>query len=110
MRDELAHVTLSTEGDRGPEIELGAVGEEIRRHVFTNSRQASGPAEHANLVVVALADDIGTCFDQESDDVQISSFRGEMQGLRSEESRGVLRAGMRQRAPRDLSTSSQPKV
>jgi hypothetical protein len=81
MRDELAHITLSTEGDRGPETELGAVGEEIRRHVFTNSRQASGPAEHANLVVVALADDIGTCFDQESDDVQICSFRGEMQGI-----------------------------
>jgi hypothetical protein len=32
-------------------------------------------------VVVALADDIGTCFDQESDDVQICSFRGEMQGV-----------------------------
>jgi hypothetical protein len=51
-------------GDCGPEIELGTLGEEICCDVFENSRQASGPAEHAHLVVIAVADDIGAGFDQ----------------------------------------------
>ena len=80
-RDEAAHVVLAIERDRGPEIEPGAMGEEIRRHVLAHAREAGGPAKHAYLVVVARADDIGACFDQERDDVEIRRVGRKVQGI-----------------------------
>ena len=79
--DEAANVALSIERNRGPKIEPGAMGQKICRHVLADSCQASGPAEHADLVVVALAEDIGARFDQQRNEVQVRGFCGEVQGI-----------------------------
>ena len=64
-----------------PGIELGATGEEIRRHVLAHTGETSGPVEHADLVVVAPADDIGARFDQQADGVKVRSIGRKMQGI-----------------------------
>src|SRR5262249_23635008 len=81
VRDKAAHVVSSIEGNPGPEIEPGAMSEEIIRHVLAHASEASGPAEHADLVVVALADHIGARFDQEHDDLQVRSVSRKMQRI-----------------------------
>ena len=54
-RDEAAHLVGAVERNRGPEIEPRAVAQEILRHVLARAPEAGRPAEHADLVVIALA-------------------------------------------------------
>src|ERR1700683_1132074 len=82
LRDEATNVAFSIKRNRRPEIEPSAMGEKICRNVLAQSCQGSCPAKYADLVVVALAKNIGTRFDQERNDVQVCSFRGKVQGIR----------------------------
>jgi hypothetical protein len=79
-RDEAAHVIAAVERDRRPEIERGAVAQEILRHVLTHAPEAGGPAEHADLAVIALAVDVGARLDQQLDHVEVGNRCGEVKG------------------------------
>src|ERR1700683_1238369 len=78
LRDEATNVAFSIKRNRRPEIEPSSMGEKICRNVLAQSCQGSCPAKYADLVVVALAKNIGTRFDQERNDVQVCSCRGDV--------------------------------
>jgi hypothetical protein len=67
-----ANVVGAVERDRGPKIELRAVGEEIRRHVLPHVPEACRPAEDADLVIVAFAIDVSARLDEQPDRLQIA--------------------------------------
>ena len=68
------------ECDRRPQIEPGAVIEEIGRDVLSRTAlQAGRPAEHADLVVVAFALDVGAGLDEQPDRLQIAAGGGEVE-------------------------------
>jgi hypothetical protein len=58
-RDHAAHGFDAVERDRGPQIEPRPVIEEIGRDVLPHAAEAGRPAEDADLVIVALAVDVG---------------------------------------------------
>jgi hypothetical protein len=80
-RDEPPYLIGSIERNRGPEIELRSVAQKIVHHVFAHARQRSGPAEHAEVVVIARAHDIGARFHQHLDDREVGGFCGEVDGV-----------------------------
>ena len=81
VRDQALYLIGSIERNRGPEIELRPVAQEVVRHVSAHLRQRSGPAEHAELVVVPRAHDIGARLDQHLDDREVAGFCGEVYGV-----------------------------
>src|SRR5262245_7893988 len=78
-RDEVAQVLGAVERNRGPEIEPRAVSQEILRYVLAHTPEAGCPAEHADLVVVALAVDVGARLDQHLDHLEIRDGGGEVE-------------------------------
>ena len=78
-RHEAPDVVGAIERDRGPETELRALTQEIFGHVLAHAPKAGRPAEHADLVVVAFADDVGAGLDQHLDDLEVGGVGGEVQ-------------------------------
>ena len=55
------------------------MGEQIIRDILAHAPEARRPAEHADLVIVSFAVDIGAGLDQQTDCLQIAICRCEMQ-------------------------------
>ena len=66
------------EGDRRPQIELRSLAQEICRHILAYASEAGRPAEHADLVVIAPAVDVGARLDQHPDHLEVGDRGGQV--------------------------------
>ena len=74
--DEASHVRGAAERDRGPDVEPRAGLEEICRDVFAHDAQTRSPAEHAELVIVPRADNVGAGLDEHTHDSHVGVSGG----------------------------------
>jgi hypothetical protein len=58
-----------------------AIADQIVGDVVPDRMQAGRPAEHAETVIVAVADHISACLDQQPDNGEVGSFGREMQRI-----------------------------
>ena len=57
------------------------MAQQILRDILAHAAEAGGPAEHAELVVITVADDVGARVDQHLDGLKVRGFDGEVKGV-----------------------------